>query len=204
MAGEEAHDIGRDGLQRAKTWLELSTRVEYAWTYRDRPLGELVHFSWPYATRTQFSFDFGGRFRGDHLENKTFLAEVKKYQREGDLPVRFRDFLAKCYVALEAKPERCDNFLWISWSPFQARLWDKHATLENVRNSIIRTSNRERVLGVDEEPQALAKLNADLAAQVARRVWLITLSEQQEQLVLTQTHYREVAKLISHEQRFEV
>jgi hypothetical protein len=202
MAGEDAHDTGRDGLQRAKTWLELSTRVEYAWTYQDRPLGELVHFSWPHASRTPFSFDFGGRFQGDHLDGETFVAEVKKYRREGDLPARFRDFLAKCYVALDTKPERCDNFLWISWSPFQARLWDHHATPENVRKSIIQPSNRKRVLGTDNESQAAAKLNADLAAQVARRVWLVTLSEQQEQLVLTESHYREVAKLISHEQRF--
>jgi hypothetical protein len=134
---EEAHAKGEDGLQRAKQWLDLTSRVKGSWTQTDRPMSELLHFQWPYAPKRPFSFDLGGNFRGDDLEDQSFVAEVKNYQRENDLPTQYRDFLAKCYVALESKPDRCDHFLWISWSPFQARSWDKHATSNAVRSSVI-------------------------------------------------------------------
>jgi hypothetical protein len=205
MAGEEMHDLGERGLQRAQEWLELSTRVSYCWTRHDRPTGELLEFQWPYATTggpsTGFSFDLGGTFQGDHLDNQSFLAEVKAYHREGDLPTHFRDFLAKCYVALEARPGRCDHFLWLSWSPFQAQRWDKHATSENVRRAVLHGVNRRRVLGVDDEGEATAKLSSDLLAGVASRVWLLTLSEKQERLVLAVHHYGEVVKMIMAERR---
>lgn len=199
MAGEDAQDTGRTGLQRAKQWLELTTRVKESYTHRDRQFAELLHFQWPYGSKTSFSFDLGGRFQGDHLDNKSFLAEIKNYRYESDLPVHFRDFLAKCYVALDAKPNRCDNFLWISWSPFQAKAWNKHTTVENVRNCIIHEANRKRVLDVDNEPDAVAKLDTALTAGVADRVWMITLSDQLEQLVLTEGHFYQMVKLIAQE-----
>ena len=202
MAGEEAQDTGREGLQRAKQWLELSTRVRYSWSHEDRVLGDLLHFRWPHGT-TRFSFDLGGKFQGAPLDDQSFLAEVKKYRNESDLPIHFRDFLAKCYVALGGThPERCDNFLWISWSPFQARSWDQHATTDSVRKAVIHEANRQRVLGVDSESDALAKLDAELMSRVARQIWLITLCDQQEQLVLSESHYHEVATMIAKERGF--
>lgn len=113
--------------------------------------------------------------------------------------MHFRDFLAKCYVALEQRRDRCDNFLWISWSPFQARSWDQHATVENVRKSILHTANRKRTLGVEDENEAIGKISAQLLVDVASRVWLVTLSDKQEQLVLTNEHYIEVVRLITAE-----
>jgi hypothetical protein len=137
-----------------------------------------------------------GNFRGNPLDGQSFLAEVKKYKRENDLPAHFRDFLVKCYIALGERPKLCDNFLWISWAPFQASKWDQHATVETVRRSITHEINRNRVLGVDNESDAALKLDAERIVNVARRVWLITLSDQQEKLVLTEDHYCEVVKLI--------
>jgi hypothetical protein len=72
VAGEEAQDTGREGLQRAKQWLELSTRVRKSWSYQDRLFSSLVHFPWPHGTTT-FSFDLGGEFQGDPLDKQSFL-----------------------------------------------------------------------------------------------------------------------------------
>lgn len=203
MAGEEAQDIGESGLQRAKQWLEVSTRVGKSWTRHDRPMAELLEFKWPHiASDSQsapFSFDLGGTFRGGGLDNQSFLAEVKAYTKENDLPKHFRDFLAKCYVGLEQHPDRCDHLLWISWAPFQAQNWDNHTTTDNIKKSIFHKDNLNRVLGVDTAEEAATKLTPETLAGVANRVWLITLCRQQEQLVLLPNHYLEVVKLIAAE-----
>ena len=206
MAGEDAQDTGEIGLQRAKEWLELSTRVHRSWTRHDRAMSELLEFKWPHpATEGKpsgsFTYDLGGEFRGDSLDNQSFLAEIKKYKNESDLPTHFRDFLAKCYVAREHKPSRCDHFLWISWSPFQAQRWDEHTTTDNVKKSILHEKNRRRVTGVDDESEAASKLSPDLLVDVASRTWLVTLSEKQELLVPTTRHYLEVVRLILAEGR---
>lgn len=201
MAGEDAQDKGRQGLDDARRWLDLSTRVRETWAYDEHPLAELVHFDWPYSSGQErtFSFDLGGTFRGDRLDGQAFLAEIKNYKNEGDLPTHFRNFLAKCYVALGSKPKRCDHFLWISWAPFQARSWDKHATTDNVRHAVLNEANRRRVLGVDNEADAAAKLDVELAAKVASRAWLITLSDRQITLVPTEEHYYKIAEIFARE-----
>lgn len=201
MAGEDSQDTGRDGLQRAKQWLDLSTRVLQSWAYDDPTLAEMVHFEWPYATgpAKPFSFDLGGTFRGESLQSQSFLAEVKNYTYEMDLPVHFRDFLARCYVALGEHPRRCGNFLWISWSPFQAQQWHKHPTTEKVRSSLLHEKNRFRALGVESEEDAAGKLDVERMAKVASRVWLITLSDRQEKLVPTEEHYYQMAEMFARE-----
>jgi hypothetical protein len=122
-----------------------------SWTRKNRPVGELLEFLWPYlpagSPSARFSFDLGATFRFGSLTNQSFMAEVKADKKENDVPTHFRDFLAKCHVALQARPERCDHFLWLSWSPFQAQRWDKHATPENVKNAALHEANRLRVLG---------------------------------------------------------
>lgn len=146
MAGEDAHDLGESGLQRAKSFLDRSTRVRWSWTRHDRPMGKLLEFKWPYPSDgrepSSFSFDLGGTFRGDPVENESFVAEVKAYKNESNLPAHFRDFVAKCYVALDTDRDRCDHFLWISWAPFQAQRWDQHCTSENVKKCILHEANR--------------------------------------------------------------
>lgn len=200
VAGEDLHKIGESGLQRAKHWLDSSTRVKEIWQQTDVPMGELLHFPWTHGSR-EFSFDLGGTFRGEGLDGQAWVAEVKNYRNEGKLPGHFRNFLAKCYVALGHRPGRCDHFLWISWAPFQARDWDKHATSESVRKAVLHPDNIMSVFGVDNEKDAVAKLDAKRTVQVASRVWLITLCEQQEQLVLTKRHFTDVMAMLIAEQR---
>lgn len=196
MAGEEPQELGDSGLQRAKQWLESSTRVRFAYTATQQPMAELVHFPWPYGSKDPFSFDLGGVFRGEALEGQSFLAEVKNYRYESNLPVHFRNFLAKSYMALGHRPKACDNFLWISWAPFQAKSWHLHATADNVRKAVLHPDNIVSVLGVDNEHDAADELDPERTVRVADRVWLITLCNQQEQLVLTAEHFREVTSSI--------
>jgi len=201
VAGEEAHAKGEDGLQRAKHWLDSSTRLKRVWTSRDRSLGQLCHFEWPHATGQMrpFSFDLGGNFQGGSLHDQSFLAEVKNYRYESDLPVEFRKFQAKCYVALMRQPSLSDHFLWISWAPFQAGKWDKHATVDSVCAALKHKDNRNRLFGVDTEADAVTQLDKALAAQVANRIWLVTLCDQQEQLVLMGKYHKVISSLMAEE-----
>ncbi|MFD0692151.1 hypothetical protein [Actinomadura fibrosa] len=192
MAGEDAHIKGREGLERAKRWLDKSTRVAYAWTNEDEGLKELLEFDWPHGK--DFSFDLGGKFRGGDLEGDMFLAEVKNYDYEMTLPKHYKDFLAKCYVALTLKPKRCSHFLWISWSPFQAQRWHLHTTAETVKDAVL--AERERIFGTTDEAEAFAALDIATVAGVSERIWLITLCKQQERLVISPDHYSEIEKLM--------
>lgn len=199
MAGEETHDIGGDGLQSAKQWLDMTTRVSQTWTYKDRAFESLLEFDWPGGKRTKFTFDLGGQFRGEKLDRQSFLAEVKNYKKEHDLPEHFRAFLAKCYVALGTREKSCDNFLWISWSPFQAQKWDQHATAEAVRTALLHKSNVERVFGTLDAAEAEKQMDVERLTRVADRVWLLTMSRRQHDLLLTTAHYLEVVKMYAAE-----
>ena len=64
---------------------------------------------------------------------------------------------------------------------------------------MLQTVNRKRVLGVDNEADAKARLDAERTANVASRVWLITLSDRQEMLVPTESHYFMMAEMFARE-----
>lgn len=196
MSGEETQLTGFDGLRRAKGWLEASTRVSQSWTVHDTGLRELLEFEWPHGGQT-FSYDLGGKLRGDELEGKTFVAEVKNYTYEMDLPQHWLKFLASCYVARDRKPERCDNFMWISWSPFQAQKWHQHATPEGIRKALVHKDNRKRLFDTDVEDEAKAAIDETLVADLPSRIWMITLSEKQESLVIARGYYAEVIKMMT-------
>jgi hypothetical protein len=188
MAGEQAHLDGIEGLHRAKRWLELSTRVGRVWTVEDKQLADMLHLPWPHGTGKPFSFDLGGTFQGGRLADQTFLAEVKAYRWEEDLPEHWRHFVAKCYVAFLSRPARCDHLLWISWSPFQAQSWHRHRTVERVRAALLHRDNRARVFGESDEEKAAGKVDAEAIVAVSQRLWLVTLCDQQEDLVPTPEH----------------
>jgi hypothetical protein len=161
-------------------------------------MAELLGFNWPAGGGT-FTFDLGGVFRGEDLDSQSFLAEVKKYKTESDLPTQYRDFLAKCYVAYGSHPERCGHFIWLSWAPFQAKRWHLHTSVEQVKKSLLHQTNRFRVFGTESEDKAEGMIDAKTLVSVSERLWLITLSSKQERLVLTKDHYLEVVRLIAAE-----
>lgn len=183
--GEETHHKGIDGAQRAKRWLEGTTRVVQTWMNPED--ATKLTFSW--ATTGEFSFDLGGTFWGDELHNKNFFVECKKYKADGDQGTEYRKYLAKCYLALKQSPGWCDHFMWITWAPFSLKSWEKLLTTDYVAESVRQTAVREKTLGdADGEP--------DLAhcADVASRLWLIVLSDKQEVLRLSDEERGELTK----------
>lgn len=189
--GEDATVTGDDGVELAKNWLDRSTRCRNIFTIQNRSLRDLLCFPWPTHTKT-YSFDMGGEFRGDDLEGQTFLAEVKNYKKELDLPTHFRAFLAKCYLALGYRPDSCDNFLWISWAPFQAQSWDSHCSYDKVVASLLHDSIRPRIFGDSDKDAASSQIDPQQASQVAERIWLITLSHRQDRFHILDEHYRKL------------
>jgi hypothetical protein len=79
------------------------------------------------------------------------MAEVKNYKNESDLPDHFLRFLAGCYVACQSHPELCDQLIWASWSPFQARQWDQHTSPARIRTAIVQHRDLVFEVGADEE-----------------------------------------------------
>ncbi|MEQ7125405.1 hypothetical protein ABN034_12890 [Actinopolymorpha sp. B11F2] len=161
-------------------------------------MNELLEFSWPYGGGG-FSFDIGGQMRGGEFERQLFVAEVKKYRNESNLPTHFRDFLAKCYVALLTKRSRCDHMMWISWAPFQAKKWDQHATPESIKRAIL--DRKTEVFGCDTEQEAIGKIDQEVLVETSKRIWLITLCEKQERLVISDDHLDQLATIMSQEGR---
>jgi hypothetical protein len=192
-AGEVSPDKGAEGVRRLRKWLDLTTRVTGTWTPLDKAFAPLLAFNWPGGGT--FSFDLGGLFRGEHLEGKSFLAESKNYKNESDLPRHWTEFLARCYIAVGERPDSCDQFIWASWSPFQATKWDTHMSPESVVHALVKWRDKVFQDSVSAE-DAKGLVDHSKVAEVSRRVWMLTLAEKQEELVLTKDHYGEIVKLI--------
>ena len=197
--GERPGEKGREGVHRAKNWLERSTRVEFSYTaYDNIPSVDLLTFDCPGGGSA--SFDIGGIFRGEELSKKSFLAEVKNYGPKSDQYPEFKKFLALCYIAYRAKPTYCDRLIWISWRPFRSDRWDELTSINEVIEAII--GERQKVFGPDVTPEeARSSIDMVAAAAVTERLWLIVLSEAHETLVITHDHYSEIVKIIAREAR---
>jgi hypothetical protein len=178
MSGEEIHALGIEGARRAKVWLEATTRVHAPWV---NPSGvEKLTFAW--ANGTSFSFDLGGSLRGEDLAGKEFFAESKFYKEPGDQGTSYREYLAKCYRAYSSLPNRCDVFMWITWSPFLVQSWPKLRTPAFVREAVVQ--HAERVFGAG----GAEEISDETCTEVANRLWLFVMSEELERLVLTADH----------------
>ncbi len=159
---------------------------------------ELLEFQWPHWPHS-FSFDIGGQLRGDDLGGKMFVAEVKGYRSEHDLPSHFSAFLAKCYVALQTKPTRCDHFMWISWAPFQAQRWSDHPSPGNVKKAVLKHS--QYIFNTEDKVEAQLQIDEETLVGVADRLWLITLCDKQERLVIADNYYNQVVSLMLADER---
>ena len=184
MSGEAIQAKGADGARRAKLWLEATTRANVPWVNPDPVAVPKLSFDW--VSSGTFSFDLGGTLIGGEVANQEFLGECKKYENAYDQNKLYIEYLAKCYVARFRRPDRCDNFMWITWSPFATTTWSDLISPEHVRKAVMKESTR--ALGVNEE-DALGKLDEELCKEVASRLWIIVLSEKQEKhLVLSPEH----------------
>jgi len=145
-----------------------------------------LSFSWADEAKTKFSFDLGGLLLGGDFAGQEFLAEVKFYVSASDQGEHYTSYLAKCYCALAARPDRCDNFMWVTWSPFSIKKWRDLCSTVEIESAVLK--HKRRALGTEAEDAALAALDKDLCAAVSKRLWLIVLSERQEKLVVSTEH----------------
>ncbi|MFB7600577.1 hypothetical protein [Streptomyces sp. NPDC056160] len=181
VVGEDAQLKGFSGARRAKQWLESTMRVRGAYANTDSPsCGRRLTVSWPHGGRT-FSFDLGGSMRGEPYHHDSFCAEIKNYSQPGDQGVQFDAFLAKCYVAAQLGHHLSDHFMWITWAPFRVNSWSTLNSPDQVEAAVLQHS--QQIFNTTDTDQARQQIDRALAASVAKRLWLIVLSDKQETLV---------------------
>lgn len=185
IEGESAQAKGADGARRAKRWLESTTRVNAQWVNPDPPAVKKLRFEWPYGGQN-FSFDLGGFLKYGEYDGEEFFAESKNYSRPNDLGTHYPKFLAQCYVAFMKRPERCDHFMWLAWSPHSVTKWAELMSADSVRDAVVK--HRANVFGVETKEEALEQIDEDIVSAVATRLWIIILSEKQERLVISAEH----------------
>lgn len=186
MAGEELHEQGAQGARRAKEWLDATTRANAMWVVPNTLAVAKLTFAWGDQTGDKFSFDLGGQLLGGDIHGQEFLAESKFYSSHGDQGVQYSTWLGKCYCAYKQRPERCDNFMWITWAPFLVTKWPDLRTTSYVRDQVLVHS--DRVLGTGDPTEAEALVENEVCTAVADRLWIIVLSERQERLVISKEH----------------
>jgi hypothetical protein len=185
MSGEETQAKGADGARRAKLWLDATTRVNVQWVNPDRVAIPKLSFNWADGGEP-FSFDLGGILIGEELQGQEFLAECKKYATASDQNKHYDKYLAQCYRAFEMRADRCDNFMWITWSPFNVTDWDQILSVPRVRSSVLKYS--DRVLNEPDVSVAESLISDEVCKEVSDRLWMIVLSDRQEKLTLTREH----------------
>lgn len=180
MFGEEAHEAGALGVQKAKRWLDATTRVSVYWTYPADASKNKLEYEW--ADSSNFVFDMGGVFSQGELRNQTFAAEVKNYTTPGHQPQMYREFLARCYRARTTRPSSVDQMMWITWNPFSSDSWSKLTTAAEVRARVLEMP--EKALGVTAA-DAESAVDDSVCAAIADCLWLIVLSDRHEHLMLS-------------------
>ncbi|HEY3548768.1 MAG TPA: hypothetical protein VGK17_22065 [Propionicimonas sp.] len=184
MTGEAAQEAGRDGVKRAKLWLEATSRVDAKWVNPYRGADKKLRATWPIDGQP-FSFDLGGLLRYEEFEGQVFYAEVKNYSGPSDLKEQFEDFLAKCYVWYHAKgAEWSDHFVWVTWVPHERARAETLATPAKVRAAVVKNAARIFPAGAD----LTGAVDEAACHAVSDRVWIIVLSEKQERLVPSREH----------------
>lgn len=134
-----------------------------------------------------FSFDIAGVLKGDAVDGQEFLGECKNYQGAGDQGTLYNEFVAKCYCAMKARPERCDNFMWITWAPFLVTSWATLRSADYVKSAVI--NHRDKAMNEPDKDAALLAIDMVAVNATAERLWMIVLSERQERaLMMSSAH----------------
>lgn len=187
MAGEQLHEKGADGARRAKIWLDRTTRAEARWVTPDPTAVPKLTFPWANPNSEPFSFDLGGLLRGGDVDGQEFLAECKNYKDAADQGSLYRAYLAKCYCAFRSRPDRCDNFMWITWAPFSITKWTDLCSASYVKAAIL--DHSAKALNEPDRKVAVSLISDEMVEQTAKRLWLIVLSQRQEAtLMMSKEH----------------
>jgi hypothetical protein len=169
--GESLHVLGKEGAERAKAWLERTGRVDVNFSRYEVGETPFLTFRKPSGT---FSFDIGGILRLDGGVAQ-FFGEVKKVSSEAGQGTQYREYLAKCYLA-QTTHDRPYHFMWITWHPFNVGMWPNLCKVSAVRAA------------VEEYKDSLcadASIDETACEELAKRLWLIVLSDRQETLAMS-------------------
>lgn len=181
--GEQIQQLGDQGSQRAKRWLESTCRAEVKWNNPTVGVGKLQYRKAGAHPDSEslgdyFSFDLGGSFLGGDADGELFLAESKKYATASDQGVEYRKFLAKCYRVETDFGKIYDHYLWITWAPFLVTTWDQ----------LLKPPYLEQAITTDEACRYIALGDTEVVdarcEAVAAKVLIIVLADGQE-LVLS-------------------
>jgi hypothetical protein len=185
MPGEAMHFKGEDGAQRAKRWLDSTTRTRASWTNKETVQAARMTFNWPHGKKTEFSFDLGGTLYGGEFHDHNFVAEVKNYSSD-DLGSHYDKFLAQCYHVYKEHSRWVNQFMFLTWSPFRIKTWQKLCGPDAIVEACI--AHKERLFELadpTDDDEAKGKIDMDLVTDLADRLWLVVLSEKQEQLLIS-------------------
>lgn len=189
MPGEKQHEVAKEGVRRAKKWLDATTRVTSAWTVYDDFSVNRLAYTWPFGTKsnlepTEYSYDMGGILHGGDYHSQFFLAEIKKYALPQDQGNHFDKFLAQSYVTLRDEPRLADHFMWITWAPFRSKTWSSNYSSAAIVKAIKKHSSR--VFDTDDKIRAEALIDLNIVQELTKRIWMIVISDKQETLVISE------------------
>ncbi|OZC82917.1 hypothetical protein CH274_08045 [Rhodococcus sp. 06-418-5] len=196
MVGEATQEKGREGARLARVWLERTTRVKVPWMNPDEAAVSKLTLkkAQPVGTSKTFSFDLGGYFRGESIDNQTFLAECKNYDTAQDQGTHYVKFLCACYRAVSLGHTLADNFLWIAFAPFNVTIWDQQTKPEKIKEAVL----KHPTYNFKESENPAAEIDDEIVAEVSKRLWILILSEKQiENLVLTSEHHGVIEQYIT-------
>ncbi|MPY57434.1 hypothetical protein [Streptomyces spongiae] len=183
-AGEQQQEKGREGAYFAREWLESTTRVHVPWVvYEAEQMTTLTLLNGKHE-----SWDLAGYFTGE--KKNQFYAEVKAYSSDNQGP-KYREYLTDCYSAtakmIKDGIDRECEFMWITWHPFSMGAWTKLCDAETIEEAVKQHSHK---LGDDEYDPEIGK-------KVADRLWLIVLSERQEELMMNREYLGHIRSYIT-------
>lgn len=179
MPAEKSQETGREGVFRAKQYLESTTHLQLPWTAYD-------HESMCKRQRLDGSkkvYDLAGFFLG--RRRHPLFVEAKKYSVVGSQGTMYTEYLADIYsIIARARENDMDDdaeFMWITWHPFSQNKWVKLIDHEYVREAVREHAERLKLPTNEDE----VEIDDDLCRLVSRRLWLLVLSDRQHELVLS-------------------
>ena len=81
-----------------------------------------------------------------------------------------------------------NHFMWVTWAPFRSTTWKDLCSEASVRTGLLTEKNRKRVFDTEDVGLAEAAVDAEIVRAVARSMWIIVLSDKQEELVISPEH----------------
>ncbi|MFE5501334.1 hypothetical protein ACFQ73_02130 [Amycolatopsis japonica] len=179
MPAEKSQETGREGVFRAKQYLESTTYLRLSWTAYDHE---------KMCTRQRLDgsrkvYDLRGHFLGQRRH--PLFVEAKKYSVVGSQASMYIEYLADIYsVTARACQDEMDDeaeFMWVTWHPFNLTHWSKLTHHDYVRDAVAEHGERLKLSATDDG----FDIDDDLCRLVSKRLWLLVLSDRQQDLVLS-------------------